>query len=124
MAKILVIDDSPTVSALLTAILTPEGHEVCTLNSFVDLPIYLRRSPPDLVVLDLHMPTMDGLSFGRFIRQQQQRRIPIVVYSAAPASEVHETARALGAHGIAKNAPPSAIKRLVNQLIAHDRAHA
>jgi two-component system, OmpR family, KDP operon response regulator KdpE len=78
--KILVVDDEPPIRKLLRMGLTSQGYEV------LDAPngkaaLDLLASKPDLVILDLGLPDIDGLELLRRIRQRQEG-LPIVVLSS------------------------------------------
>jgi two-component system alkaline phosphatase synthesis response regulator PhoP len=60
-AKILVIDDEPSILKLVTAYLKPEGYEILTAATGTEGLKTARLTRPDLVVLDLMLPGMDGL---------------------------------------------------------------
>jgi CheY-like chemotaxis protein len=61
MARILVADDAPAVLDVLDDILTLEGHEVIRSTSGQEALRRFEESPPDLAVIDIMMPDMDGL---------------------------------------------------------------
>jgi two-component system alkaline phosphatase synthesis response regulator PhoP len=70
MAKILVIDDEPSILKLVTAYLKPEGYEVFTAASGVEGLKAARAIKPDLIVLDLMLPGMDGLEVLSQLRRE------------------------------------------------------
>jgi two-component system chemotaxis response regulator CheB len=84
---VLVVDDSAVVRQALSAILGSRGCEVTTAPDPLFALEKIRRSRPDVIVLDLEMPRMDGLSFLR--RLMATDPIPCVVCSslAGPGSE-------------------------------------
>ncbi|MCE9647373.1 MAG: response regulator transcription factor [Chloroflexi bacterium] len=72
MTKILVVDDEPTIVNLIQAYLKPEGYEVYTA---LDGPSGLKAArafKPDLVVLDVMLPGMDGLELLSRLRRESQ----------------------------------------------------
>ncbi len=97
MARILVVDDSPTTVHFLRRLLSENGHAVETLDSFVRLAEHVRQSPPDLIILDLSLPALPGVKMGQLIRRYQCRDVPIVVYSSQPEEELIEATRLVGA---------------------------
>ena len=62
--KIFVIDDDNAVTDLLSVLLTSQGFEVWATNSSTEGLTHIRENTPDLVILDLMMPEMDGRSAG------------------------------------------------------------
>ena len=78
--KILVIDDDTAVTDLLSVLLRSNGFEVLATNSSGDGLTYARQNEPDLIILDLMMPEMDGWEVCRSVRTFSQ--VPIIVLSA------------------------------------------
>jgi two-component system, OmpR family, KDP operon response regulator KdpE len=78
--KLLVIDDDSAVTDLLTLLLKSQGFEVSATNNSADGLSMIRELQPDLVVLDLMMPEMDGWEVCRSVRQFSQ--VPIIILSA------------------------------------------
>jgi DNA-binding response OmpR family regulator len=61
MAKILVIDDEPSIVNLVAAYLKPEGYEVLTAMDGTDGLKAARAFKPDLIILDIMLPGIDGI---------------------------------------------------------------
>jgi len=78
--KILVIDDDTAVTDLLSVLLRSQGFEVLATNSSSDGLGYVREAEPDMIVLDLMMPEIDGWEVCRSVRTFSQ--VPIIVLSA------------------------------------------
>lgn len=79
MAKILVVDDSPVVVASLRAALTQEGFDVLTAADGVDAIQQAYAQQPDLIVLDVMMPRMNGYQTCRLLKAEAAtRRIPVI----------------------------------------------
>jgi two-component system alkaline phosphatase synthesis response regulator PhoP len=90
MAKILVIDDEPSIVNLVTAYLKPEGYEVFTAS---DGPAGLKAAralKPDLVVLDLMLPGMDGIELLSQLRRESN------VYVILLTAKTEETDKIVG----------------------------
>lgn len=77
---ILVVDDEPPVVRLVRAKLRLDGYEVLTASHGQQALDIMRENVPDLVVLDVMMPEMDGFETLRRIRQQSQ--VPVVMLTA------------------------------------------
>lgn len=86
MARILVIDDDPTIRSLCTLALSNQGHEVTTAPDGRDGVALLGRHRFDLVVTDLVMPEQEGIATIRSIRDQA-RDLPILAISGSMAGE-------------------------------------
>ncbi|TMQ27116.1 MAG: response regulator, partial [Nitrospirae bacterium] len=68
MAKVLVIDDEPGIRDLLDTLLRRKGYDVIVAESGQKGLECFRRARPDVIVLDLKMPEMDGLTVLRQVR--------------------------------------------------------
>jgi CheY-like chemotaxis protein len=82
VARILIIDDDEIVRELLVLWLQTKGNECLQAGDGAAGLALLRSNPPDLVVLDMRMPTMDGLSFLRAAQEIGPKLPPVLVLSA------------------------------------------
>ncbi|MEH2128798.1 response regulator [Nostoc sp.] len=97
-AKVLIVDDDPVILAGLSALLTPWGLEVTTLSQSQQFWQVLIATSPDLVVLDLEMPIVNGLELCKVVRQDAQwGDLPILVVTAHTEAEFLQQAFAAGA---------------------------
>jgi PAS domain S-box-containing protein/putative nucleotidyltransferase with HDIG domain len=88
-ARILVVDDTPENLAVLTRVLREHGHSVVTALSGKRALQVASRETPDLVLLDVRMPEMDGYEVcRRFKADPALAAIPIVFISAASDTEI------------------------------------
>ncbi len=80
--KILLVDDSPTVIAVTSKMLEKMGHSVSTAeNGEVGVAAY-ERERPDLILMDVTMPVMDGYAAAQHIRSQHPEDwVPIIFLS-------------------------------------------
>jgi two-component system KDP operon response regulator KdpE len=83
MARILIVDDEPTILATMAPLLWARGYTVATATSGAGALDAVARMPPDLVILDLGLPDLDGVDVCRRLREG--RNLPIVVLSARDA---------------------------------------
>ena len=82
MARILLIEDSPTDTAVLTQLLERNGHEVLTSVSAEDGIAACKRELPDLVLMDIVLPGMNGFQATRALsRDQATSAIPVLIVS-------------------------------------------
>jgi DNA-binding response OmpR family regulator len=88
--KILVVDDEPEIVKLVRAYLEAAGYGVLTAKDGREALLVSRHEKPDLIILDLTMPEMDGLEFTRRLRQE--KNTPIIMLTA----RVEETDRIIG----------------------------
>jgi CheY-like chemotaxis protein len=83
LASVLVVDDDPDIRESLGSILTEEGYFVRTARNGVEALQRMADQPPDLVLLDLMMPVLDGWHVMRIVRADPRlRHTPIIVLSA------------------------------------------
>ena len=80
IVKILVIEDEPEIRRFLRASLVTHGYRLAEAESGEDGLRQISRQPPDLVLLDLGLPGMDGLEVIRQLREWS--RVPIIIISA------------------------------------------
>lgn len=78
--KLLVIDDDSAVTDLLSLLLKSNGFEVSATNNSTDGLGMIRDTSPDVVILDLMMPEMDGWQICKAVREFSQ--VPIIILSA------------------------------------------
>jgi DNA-binding response OmpR family regulator len=88
--KILVVDDEPKIAEICQDYLKAAGYEVVTAMTGPDGLAAARREKPDLVVLDLMLPEMDGLDVCRALRRESD--VPIIMLTA----RVEETDKLIG----------------------------
>jgi DNA-binding response OmpR family regulator len=94
--KILVVDDEIDIVGWLKHALTHYGFEVAEAYDGVQALKAVEEDPPDLILMDLKMPRMDGRTAIRRLRQQEVScHIPIVVLSAQPVSDALERVQML-----------------------------
>ena len=83
MERVLIVDDDPDILRLVSYNLSHAGYEVQTATTGRKALELIQQHPPDLIVLDLMLPDVDGMEVCRSLRQQApSRRIPIVMLTA------------------------------------------
>jgi len=83
VAEILVVEDSPDISDLIRHYLERAGHTVTTIASGRDAVTHAQKQSPDLVVLDLMLPGMDGLTVCQALRSSPATSaVPIIMLTA------------------------------------------
>ena len=98
MAHILVVDDDADSRDGLAGLLRKRGHQPTAAPNGRDaLAVLTRKIPPDLVVLDLRMPEMDGVMFLEVLRSYLRlQNVPVMLMTAYPESPDVERAKRLG----------------------------
>jgi chemosensory pili system protein ChpA (sensor histidine kinase/response regulator) len=94
---VMVVDDSLTVRKITSRMLTREGFEVATAKDGVDGLQQLQDIEPDIILLDIEMPRMDGFEFARNVRADQKtKHIPIIMITSRTADKHRNHALELG----------------------------
>lgn len=81
MAKILVVDDQACIRELLSEELSSEGYAVATAGDPESVKGHLRFSPPDLVLLDLHLDGPNGIELLHHIKQTNPD-VAVIIFTA------------------------------------------
>ena len=92
---ILVVDDDPVLRGLMADALTIEGYPVETASNGLEALQAMEEARPSLVILDMHMPVLDGPALVEILRQRGFD--PPVLVVSATSREVRRIARDLGA---------------------------
>ncbi len=105
--NVLVADDDQIMRSLITVMLEREGHRVTTVENGAEAIAAIQRMPFDIVLLDMQMPVMDGLTALRTIRRQEngqeneggaaRARSSVIALSADVRNEQKERVRVGGA---------------------------
>jgi DNA-binding response OmpR family regulator len=93
--KVLIVDDEPNIREVVGLYLRRDGHEVVSAADGEEALDLFRSSRPDLVVLDLMLPKMNGLEVCR--RMQAERRVPLIMLTARGAEEERIVGLGIGA---------------------------
>jgi twitching motility two-component system response regulator PilH len=83
MAKILVVDDDNSIILVLQHLLTREGHTVCVAYDGKEGLATARQEKPDLIILDIMMPEIDGITASGILFQDPVMRLtPVLILTA------------------------------------------
>ncbi|HEY8567792.1 Hpt domain-containing protein [Microbulbifer sp.] len=94
---VMVVDDSVTVRKVTTRFLEREGYRVITAKDGQDAIIQLQDVIPDVMLLDIEMPRMDGFEVARNIRSSSRlRNIPIIMITSRTGKKHRDHALSLG----------------------------
>jgi CheY-like chemotaxis protein len=97
MGNILVVDDNPGMHQLYRVALQRTGYRVLTATSGADALLVMGMHFPDLILLDLAMPEMDGFAFLRLVRQQPEwAKVPVIVITAFGTGDDMQVTKELG----------------------------
>ena len=121
MARILVVDDDRDFRDSMCSILERHGHEAICVPNGREALIQVLTHVPDVVLLDLHMPEMDGPSFLEVIRSYLRlQSLPVVVVTGLADSPMVDHAQFLKVNAIlvkGKASPDEIVRALEESLI-------
>lgn len=125
MATILVVDDYLVTQKLLFFQLGKLGHQVVTADNGREALDYLKTATVDLIILDLVMPQMDGLTMLAHLRKDEGLgKIPVIMLTGSTAVQDREAALALGADAFMTKPPAYwELNHLVNTLLQQRSGH-
>jgi len=119
MRKILIADDKPEVLELVGATLEGKECQVLTACNGKEALMKIRGEKPDLILLDVLMPLMDGLEVLRELREDPKTKdIPVIMLTAKAQEQDKEKGRSLGAtHYITKPFSPSELVATIERML-------
>ena len=93
----LVVDDSLTVRKITSRLLTREGYAVATAKDGIDALQSVTEQMPDVILVDIEMPRMDGFEFTKTLKgDKRNAHIPIIMITSRTADKHRNRARELG----------------------------
>ena len=123
MSRVLVIDDDIDMTAMLTMVLGTAGFDVKAANTSLDGVNAARSWSPDVIILDLMMPGMDGMQVCHEVRQFSQ--VPILILSVVDKPNVIAQALDEGADDyLVKPVPGGVLVAHINTLSRRNRPEA
>ncbi len=123
--QFLIIDDDPSISRFLVTYLRQKGHSCESLTEGFQTATWLAHHDCEVVVVDLKMPKVDGISLISFIREINST-VPIIVFTGIGYDEdrMHAALRA-GANGyVSKNLPVEQLYSVLSRVLATGRQRA
>lgn len=116
--RVLVADDDPSLRFLCRAALESAGHEVLLAEDGMQVLDRLRVDAPELVLLDVNMPNMNGMDVLQQLRPDQRESVPFLLFSARSSVADRERGLELGATDyITKPFQPKELLKMVNDIL-------
>ena len=127
MGHVLVVDDDNLFSQVVCRALQVDGIHALAAKSGEEALAKMKASRPDLILLDLMMPGMDGWSVLRTLRlEKETAQVPVIIFSVTTTENVTEKAMALGANAVLLKTRFSIgeLRELVRDYLARNRSEA
>lgn len=113
--KIMLIDDSSTNNLLYASILSDEGYEVVVCEEAKSALKSIQKEKPDLIILDLMMPGMDGFDLLTTMKTHSElANIPVIMLTANASEESEKRARSMGVKAFISK--PAGIKEITDAV--------
>ena len=119
MAKILIIDDSVELNQLIQTRLEADRHRVVTAKDGKEGLEKVESEKPDLIILDVKMPEMDGFEVCRILKNDSRyNKIPIIFLSAMAQQDDFKTGKEVGADAyVVKPYEPTILLAKIESLL-------
>lgn len=118
-ATILIVDDSRTIRAMVRGALAADEHRVLEAPGAREALLTIEATPVDLVITDVNMPEIDGLTLVRTLRARPDARYtPILVLTTENSEAMKQQGREAGATGwLVKPFHPDQLRQTVRRVV-------
>jgi len=122
---VMVVDDSLTVRKITGRLLEREGYRVCTAKDGIDALEQIKDTLPDIMLVDIEMPRMDGFDLSSNIRHDPRTAaIPIIIISSRTADKHRNRAQEIGVNVfLGKPYEESELLRQIAQFVGNPTLH-
>lgn len=119
MASILLVDDSTSMREMVSFTLREAGHDVSEAEDGVEALEFAKKTPVNLVITDVNMPNMDGITLTSELRTLDDYKfIPILILTTETGTAKKEQGKVAGATGwIEKPFDPDHLLATVNRVL-------
>jgi DNA-binding response OmpR family regulator len=83
VANVLIVEDNRDLAALVATTLRMEGHDVRTADDGAEALLLAAERGPDVIVLDVGLPKLDGVELARALRQMHGRDVRLIAYTGS-----------------------------------------
>ena len=119
MASILLVDDSASMREMVSFTLREAGHEVREAEDGVEALQFAKEAPVNLVITDINMPNMDGITLtGELRTLADYKFVPILILTTETGADKKQEGKVAGATGwIEKPFDPDSLLSTVNRVL-------
>src|SRR5437868_2562281 len=119
--KVLLVDDDAAILGMMSRLLASRGHSVETCRGPFGASAQALRSAPELILLDVNMPALDGISLSKVLEKAPLDPQPIVVLWSSDDDALERVARETGLPALSKRSNPIGIIEKLERLRAVER---
>ena len=117
LARVLIVDDNHAMVEALSIVVGSKGHDTLVAYSGEEALALIRADTPDVVLLDLKMPGIDGFeTLGRLRAMPEKAGLPVLVVTAQDEDDLEQRVTAAGGNGILRK--PVDVADLTNLIAA------
>jgi len=119
VTTVMLVDDSPTILMSMSSVLTKSGYTVATAKDGQDAMAQVATVKPNLIISDLNMPRMDGMTFIKEVRKLPGMRFtPILLLTTESEPAKRQEAKAAGATGwLVKPIGADSLLKVIREVI-------
>lgn len=116
--RILAVDDDPTITKLVDKILSAQGYEVTTTSDGLEAMVQVKKNPPDLIILDIMMPEINGYDVCRTLKfDSPYKDIPILILTSRDQEIDPRIGQMMGIHYMQKPFKPEGFLAEIKQML-------
>ena len=122
MATILLVDDSPTVRTIVKVYLAGQAFDFIEAGNGTEALTALQQHPVGLVIADLNMPGMDGVTFLKTLRQSTDpklKALPVILLTGEKGEGIRDQGLEAGANAfVQKPVNPADLRQAIDSILA------
>jgi CheY-like chemotaxis protein len=119
MAQLLVVEDERSLRELYQLELESEGYEILLAKDGIEAVELVEKTPPDLIIMDIRMPRMDGLeAMGKIL--DRYKKIPVIIHTAYQGYKDNFLSWNADAY-VVKSSDMSELKAKISEILTHKK---
>jgi two-component system, OmpR family, response regulator len=121
MPTVMIVDDEPDTLKLVTLMLSRAGYQVLPVERGKDALVQVSKQRPDIILLDVMLPDIDGFLVAQKLHAQMANTPPIIFFTSMNAPEDQVTGRTLGDGYLVKPVRLTTLLEVVHKLIGGEK---